>query len=59
MELCAIYNRCKAHLRLLFFLLLAFFAGCIAAGLFFNRQRFVGGIVWAAVTVAALLRDAM
>ena len=25
-----------------FFLLLAFLAGCLCAGLFFNRQRFVG-----------------
>ena len=42
MELRAIYHRCKAHLRPLLFLLLAFFAGCLAAGLFFNRERFVG-----------------
>ena len=42
MELRATYNRCKAHLRPLLFLLLAFFAGCLVTGLFFNRQRFVG-----------------
>ena len=42
MELHKIFRRCKAHLRPLFFLLLAFLAGCLAAGLFFNRQRFVG-----------------
>ena len=41
MELRAIYHLCKAHLRPLLFLLLAFLAGCLAAGLFFNRQRFV------------------
>jgi len=42
MELRATYNRSKAHLRPLLFLLLAFLAGCLAAGLFFNRQRFIG-----------------
>jgi len=38
MELRATYNRSKASLRPLLFLLLAFLAGCLAAGLFFNRQ---------------------
>ena len=42
MELRAIYSYCKAHLRPLFFLILAFFAGCLVTGLFFNRQRLVG-----------------
>jgi len=36
MELRAIYHLCKAHLRPLLFLLLAFLTGCLAAGLFFT-----------------------
>ncbi|WP_461256990.1 hypothetical protein [Treponema sp. R80B11-R83G3] len=56
-------NETIHRLRLILYLLLAFLAGCLCAGLFFNRQRFTnignldkrvtalisGGIVWAVI----------
>jgi len=39
MELRAIYHKCKAHLRSLLFLLLAFLAGCLTAGQYFLHWK--------------------
>jgi len=35
-----LFNHLKTHLRFLLLLLLAFLAGCLFTGLFFNRHRF-------------------